>query len=114
MFVRVLVCCAAVGIGAAIFLRPVLSQEREPVADASSEPLTGLWRAQRRFNSFTRATLIIRRTSSGYVADMLGHTLPVMVEGRALSFALPNDEGVFRGTLSDAITGHWYPPIEKG
>src|SRR5262245_6407918 len=116
MFMRVLVCCVAIGIAmaAAVFVEPALSQEGGPAANCSSEPLIGLWTAQRRFNSFTRATLTIRRTDSGYVADMLGHTLPVRVDGSSLSFELPNDEGAFRGTLSGAITGHWHQAAEQG
>jgi CubicO group peptidase (beta-lactamase class C family) len=112
MFVRIVGCCL-VAAYAVLSWRPALSQDRAPAAE-SAEPLIGLWSAQRRFNAFTRATLEIRRSGSGYVADMLGHTLPVSVDGRVLSFALPNDLGAFRGTLSSHISGHWYPPNEKG
>ena len=78
----------------------------------SADELAGLWRAQRWFGPVTRGPLVIKRTGSSYVADLVGQRVPVRVERDELSFELPNNQGKFRGRLQTggAISGFWFPP----
>jgi CubicO group peptidase (beta-lactamase class C family) len=89
---------------------------------ASAEPpsLTGLWAARRDFGPAVRGTLNI----DGDSAAIAGRSAPVTfasdrrregrggsAERRSVSFALPNDEGSFRGEIrGDRIIGHWIQP----
>ena len=83
---------------------------------ASADELVGLWKAKRWFGPFARGTLIIRRSGTTYVADMVGRTLPVRVSGGELSFELPDGQGEFRGKpeAGGSILGHWFPPNSLG
>ena len=79
-------------------------------APAAGE-LAGLWRAIRRFGPDSGGTLIVRRSGAVYLAEMMGRTIPVRVERGALDFALPDDQGRFRGRLEGGrILGHWIRP----
>jgi CubicO group peptidase (beta-lactamase class C family) len=72
----------------------------------------GLWKAKRWFGPFARGPLVLRKTGESYTADMAGRTIPVRLNGRELSFELPNGQGSFRGKLQEggAILGQWSPP----
>jgi CubicO group peptidase (beta-lactamase class C family) len=72
--------------------------------------LAGLWKAKLRAGPDARGPLVVRREGSAFVADMMGHALPVRADGGALSFELPDGQGSFRGKVrGDAIRGHWFP-----
>ena len=90
-------------------LTPPAGVAQEPQAAAAE--LAGLWRAIRRFGPDAGGTLIVRRAGAGYVAEMMGRTIPVRIEEGALDFALPDDQGRFRGRLEGGrILGHWIRP----
>ena len=76
---------------------------------AIAEPsLVGLWAAKRNFSTDVRGTLTI----DGGRAMLAGRSAPVTIEKDEVSFALPADEGSFRGvTRGNRIVGHW---IQQG
>lgn len=77
-------------------------------ATNGADRLAGLWKAKRWLGGFESTRLIIQRNGQGYTADMLGRVLPVRSDKNELTFALPNGEGNFRGTLQvSGIRGHW-------
>ena len=79
-------------------------------AHAATHDLSGLWTAKRWFGPFERGPLVIRRTRTGYVADMLGHELPLRAEKSELVFDLPEERGTFRGKLEKGTwSAHWFP-----
>jgi CubicO group peptidase (beta-lactamase class C family) len=76
----------------------------------SVDQLAGLWKAKRWFSLDSHGPLIIQRTSAGWIADFLGRTIPVHVDGEQFSFALPNGDGSFSGRLEQGgrrLAGHW-------
>jgi CubicO group peptidase (beta-lactamase class C family) len=77
-----------------------------------ADELVGLWKAKRWFGPEARGPLVIQRTGSTYVAEMMAWTLPVRAERGELSFDLPDAKGSFRGRLQarGAIRGAWFPP----
>lgn len=82
-----------------------------PAPAGSAEELVGLWKAKKRFGP-DGGLLEIRKTATGWTADFLGRTLPVVSKGSELVFEVPNGRGAFRGKVSAGgpILGHWYPP----
>lgn len=77
-------------------------------ADAPAPDLTGLWRASQRFGPQMRGTLLIMPDGAGWRAEIAGFSVPVRVEGHALSFALPDGKGRFRGVRNGPnIIGQW-------
>src|SRR5262249_13038924 len=79
-----------------------------------SSDLVGLWKAQQWFGPYARGPLLIERTQSGWTADFSGRVLPVQARGDELTFALPNDQGSFRGRLDrNRIVGHWISPLSR-
>ncbi len=73
------------------------------------ENLSGLWTAKGRFGPDARGTLIIRKQSGAFSADMLGHHAAIRLDAGELAFALPGRLGRFRGKLeSQGILGHWF------
>src|SRR6266550_1275972 len=87
------------------------AQQPAPTQTGSVDELAGLWKAQRWFGPAARGPLVIRRTGSSYIADMVGRTVPVRVDRGELTFELPNGDGKFRAKLqrSGAIFGFWFP-----
>lgn len=82
-----------------------------PSAHATTNDLGGLWSAKRWFGPFERGPLVIRRTGSGYTADMLGRQIPMRIENGELVFDLPGKRGTFRGRLDKGLlSGHWFQP----
>lgn len=96
-------------IAALLVLLATADELRAQTPDSAAE-LVGLWSAQRRFGPDARGTLRIVRSDSGFTADMLGFTMPVIERNGELSFALPNRAGEFRGRLerADRIRGVWF------
>ena len=81
-------------------------------AQTAAPDLAGLWEAKHRYGPDIRGSLTLLRTGSTWRAEIGGLTVPVAVNGSALSFVLPAGQGTFRGTLSSAeISGHWIGPI---
>jgi CubicO group peptidase (beta-lactamase class C family) len=70
--------------------------------------LEGLWVARQIYGPEVDGTLIIRPQVAGLVADIAGFIVPVMQDGRRLSFELPGGRGNFRGIRNGAtIDGQW-------
>jgi CubicO group peptidase (beta-lactamase class C family) len=88
------------------------SQPSAAAPAASADELAGLWKAKRWFGPFARGPLVIQRIGATYTAEMIGRTLPVLMDQGELSFELPNGQGSFRGKLQagGALLGHWVPP----
>jgi hypothetical protein len=78
----------------ALFGSLALAGPRQP-----AEELVGLWKAKRWFGPEARGPLVIQRTGSTYIAEMMAWTLPVRAERGELSFDLPDAKGSFRGRL---------------
>jgi CubicO group peptidase (beta-lactamase class C family) len=75
---------------------------------AGQQDLSGLWVAKERYGPDIRGPLMIRPRGDGLVADISGFTVPVLQARKELSFALPDGNGRFRGTLSGQnLEGHW-------
>ncbi|HYC94054.1 MAG TPA: serine hydrolase [Thermoanaerobaculia bacterium] len=70
----------------------------------------GLWKSKKFFGPEVRGPVVIQKSGETYTADLAGAVVPVRVERGAVSFALPNGKGSFRGKLDRDIRGHWYPP----
>lgn len=69
--------------------------------------LDGLWAARRNFGPDIHGTLHL----TGDRAEIAGRSAAIKFEKGAVSFALPNGEGRFRGTIrGDRIVGHWIQP----
>jgi CubicO group peptidase (beta-lactamase class C family) len=72
------------------------------------DELAGLWKAKKRYGPDARGTLLVEKTSDGYLADFAGWRVPLRPDGDELAFALPNGDGEFRGKLENGnIRGHW-------
>ncbi|MDP9206632.1 MAG: hypothetical protein M3P12_14480, partial [Gemmatimonadota bacterium] len=56
------------------------AQQPAPTQGSSVDELAGLWKAHRWFASAAALPLVIRRAGSSYTADVLGRTLPVLVD----------------------------------
>jgi CubicO group peptidase (beta-lactamase class C family) len=77
-------------------------------AVAAPPSLTGLWAARRNFGPEVRGTLLIQHDARAWRAEIAGRSAEAKVDGSAITFALPNDEGAFRGVMrGDRIVGHW-------
>jgi CubicO group peptidase (beta-lactamase class C family) len=73
--------------------------------------LDGLWKAKKRFGPDAHGSLIIQRTGSTFIADMIGRIVPVQADKEELTFTLPSRQGTFRGKLDkNGIGGHWLKP----
>jgi CubicO group peptidase (beta-lactamase class C family) len=81
------------------------------MATAITPNLAGLWAAQRDFGPDVRGSLEITRDGKAWRADIAGRSAAVSVDGKQIKFALPNDEGSFRGARDgERIIGHWIQP----
>ncbi|HJQ98797.1 MAG TPA: serine hydrolase [Candidatus Polarisedimenticolaceae bacterium] len=87
----------------------VLLLSLETAMAAEPVDLSGLWKAQRHSGGLEKARILVVRSDEGYRADMLGSSLPVVVENGRLTFSL-GERGSFRGRLEKdgAIGGHWF------
>jgi CubicO group peptidase (beta-lactamase class C family) len=83
----------------------------QPAPQQGAPDLTGLWAAKIRFGPDIRGPLVLLRTGKAWRADIAGFSLPARVDGRQLSFALPDGKGDFRGRLMrSSIVGQWIEP----
>src|SRR5215471_5196602 len=80
----------------------------------AADKLEGLWGVEQTLGPKVKGQLIIRRTGNYELhARIAGFDAKVERKGDEVSFALPEDAGVFRGHLSPkegTITGHWIQP----
>jgi len=76
---------------------------------AADGDLSGLWKATARFGPDARGPLILYKTGDGWLADFIGRTHPVAVDGADLELHLAGDGGDFRARLRQdgTITGQW-------
>jgi CubicO group peptidase (beta-lactamase class C family) len=73
--------------------------------------MSGLWYAKKSFGPEVAGTLTIEKDGDNWRAEIAGREARVSVDKDAVTFALPHEEGEFRGRLlSDRITGHWIQP----
>ncbi|MBC7987743.1 MAG: beta-lactamase family protein [Sphingomonadaceae bacterium] len=94
-----------IGLAALAFAGVAPAQE---APEGASTDLEGLWAARERFGPDVRGTLTIVRRGEEWRADLAGHSVAVAAEGDAVSFALPDGLGQFRGRREgDAILGQW-------
>ncbi|MBV8519570.1 MAG: serine hydrolase [Acidobacteria bacterium] len=88
---------------------PLFAAQTPTAAEPPS--LVGLWAARRDFGPSIRGTLELVRDGNAWRAQIAGREADVAVDGANVTFALPNDEGRFRGTLAQKrIVGHWIQP----
>jgi CubicO group peptidase (beta-lactamase class C family) len=81
------------------------------MATAATPNLVGLWAAHQGTDPALGGSLEITRGGNTWRADIDGRSAPVTVDGKRVSFALPNDEGAFRGARDgERIAGHWIQP----
>jgi len=81
---------------------------------APAPDLSGLWAAKIRNGPGFRGPLTLLRNGSEWRADFSGYRIPVRAAGNAVSFALPDGKGAFRGKLtSGAIVGHWISDVTR-
>src|SRR5687767_4926159 len=87
--------CGVIALGAAAF-----GQQPTPVPTPGPvDELVGLWKAKKRFGPDARGPLIIQKDGTTYYADMMGRKVTVRVDKGEFSFALPGNQGRFRGRL---------------
>ncbi len=81
----------------------------ETAPSGTADELVGLWKAQRWFGPSARGPLVIEKTPTGWSADFAGSNWPVRLDGKQLTFELPDGEGSFRGQSAEQgrIIGHW-------
>jgi len=81
----------------------------ETAPSGTADELVGLWKAQRWYGPYARGPLVIQKTPTGWSADFVGNRWPVRLEGKQLTFELPEGEGSFRGHAGqgDRIIGQW-------
>lgn len=87
---------------------PTLAPTVAPAAE-----LAGLWRAIKRFGPDERGTLVIEKTTHGWIADFLGRSFSVDEQNGVLTFALPADRGTFRAKVDrdgGLSGGQWFQP----
>jgi CubicO group peptidase (beta-lactamase class C family) len=102
-----------------LFSYPVLGRKTPTAQANSAKELVGLWEAKRRFGPDVRGTLLIRRTSGNWQAEIAGRSAPVKLDGDSISFELPDGKGKFQGKFAarrTTIVGHWIQPatVENG
>ena len=86
-----------------------------PQASPPPANLEGLWVAYSGNAPEVRGTLMLLPRGNGLVADISGFTVPVSEQGKALSFALPDGKGRFRGVRrGNAIEGQWIQGLANG
>jgi CubicO group peptidase (beta-lactamase class C family) len=90
-------------------LATLLCETRVAIAQTTAAPdLSGLWAAKVQYGPDIRGPLVILRNGSRWEADIAGFRVTARVNGPVISFALPDDKGNFRGSLSGRdIVGHW-------
>lgn len=95
-----------------LLVAPVAAAERAPSDDA----LVGLWKAKLLLGPVARGPLIVAKVGGGYVADMVGWTVPVRRDAGGFVFDLPDAQGGFRGKVDarGVLRGHWYPSGPAG
>ncbi|MEO5902536.1 MAG: serine hydrolase domain-containing protein [Gemmatimonadaceae bacterium] len=87
----------------------LLTGARTAPAQTATPDLSGLWVAKLRFEPAVPTPVTILRSGSSWYADVGGRRLNAQLNVRSIAFALPDDEGQFRGTLRDrGISGHWF------
>jgi len=111
---KALVVASSVAIAATISsLAPAQGTAQPGDAATSAAGLVGLWGSDRLFGPQIGGELTIARSGDQWTARIAGYTAAVRIEGDTVSFALPGEQGAFRGRLgrdSKAIRGHWTQP----
>lgn len=73
----------------------------------AEKSLEGLWAGRRHFGPDVRGILLIENGR----AQIAGREALVTIRDGVMAFALPGDEGRFRGQIAgDRVTGHWVQP----
>jgi CubicO group peptidase (beta-lactamase class C family) len=86
----------------------LLLTSRTAPAQQGAPDLTGLWTARVNFGPDIGGPLTLLRGGKAWRADIAGFSVPVRLDGRELSFVLPNEKGSFRGKVSGPdIVGQW-------
>src|SRR5262245_33966046 len=94
----------------------VLAASRAPLADTQAplptserKSLVGLWEAKKRFGPDATGDVTLNRTSSGFVADVMGYRVPAELDRSVVIFTLPGNLGTFRGLVAPNgdVDAHW-------
>lgn len=105
------IACATTALSLSLTL--LIALQSPALAEDEAE-LAGTWEAERIFGPAVQGELGIRKLKdAGWLAEIAGHRAAVRVEGKAVSFQLPEDLGRFRGEFTDngrRIVGHWTQP----
>jgi len=79
----------------------------------SADKLIGLWGSERVFGPTVSGTLTVDGRGDAWQAEIAGFEVPVRHGKDGVSFALPGDQGSFRGQLSadrKTLRGFWIQP----
>lgn len=100
------------GIGAAILLAASITLFYQQSTE-SSEPLLGLWGANRRLGPEVAGPLRLWQEGGVWWAEIAGYRVLVQAADGALDVELPGDRGAFRGRWQadkQRLSGHWIQP----
>jgi CubicO group peptidase (beta-lactamase class C family) len=92
--------------------RTALADTQAPTTTAERQSLAGLWEAKKRFGPDAAGEVILHRTGSALIADVMGYRVPVELDHGVMTFSLPGNLGSFRGQVARRgdVDGHWIIP----
>lgn len=98
----------AIGILATASCLALSAQAPPQWAGAPAVDLRGLWEATLRFGPDVRGPLLVLHRDDGWRGDVSGFSIDAAAKGSAISFALPDGKGSFRGERhGERIDGFW-------
>lgn len=83
------------------------------LSSAAADDLTGVWKAQRRFDPDARGPLILSKSQGHWSADFLGRRFAVQSDDAELRFDAGVHSGSFLGYVEkggDPVSGYWTFP----
>jgi len=101
----------AIGILATASCLALSAQAPPQGAGAPAVDLRGLWEATLRFGPDVHGPLLVLHRDDGWRGDISGFSIAAAARGGAISFALPDGKGSFRGERhGERIDGFWIQP----
>jgi CubicO group peptidase (beta-lactamase class C family) len=74
--------------------------------------MAGLWSGERDFGPLAAGDLTVDARGPSWIASVAGFRVPVKLDNSQLTFALPQNQGSFRGRFTaDEIFGFWTQPV---
>jgi len=84
------------------------------ISSASAADLSGLWKAEKRFDADARGILNLEKTARGWSADFHGRQFAVRAQGSELRLDAGLSLGSFLGYVDKAgVSGYWTLPRSK-